>query len=180
MNRRHTADDYRRLVDRLRQAQPALALSSDFIVGFPGETDEDFEQTLTLIRDVGYAQAYSFRYSARPGTPAAALDGRVPDEAMAERLDMLQDLIDAQQQAFNATAVGRVVPVLFDRRGRHPGQLVGRTPHLQGVHAEASDGYLGAVVPVRILALSANSLSGACVVLPPALAADGFGREARG
>jgi tRNA-2-methylthio-N6-dimethylallyladenosine synthase len=180
MNRRHTADDYRRLVDRLRRAQPALALSSDFIVGFPGETDADFEATLGLIRDIGFAQAYSFRYSARPGTPAAALDGQVPDAVMADRLDALQDLIDAQQQAFNASALGRVVPVLFDRRGRHPGQLVGRTPHLQGVHAEAPDAFFGTVVPVRILALSANSLSGACAAPPPAFAVAGFGKEARG
>jgi tRNA-2-methylthio-N6-dimethylallyladenosine synthase len=163
MNRRHTADDYRRLVDRLRVAQPALALSSDFIVGFPGETDEDFAATLRLVRDVGYAQAYSFRYSARPGTPAAAMDAQVPLALAAERLAALQALLEAQQRAFSASTVGAVVPVLFERPGRHAGQLVGRTPQAQPVHAPAPDALIGAVVPVEILAVEGSSLAGACL-----------------
>jgi tRNA-2-methylthio-N6-dimethylallyladenosine synthase len=179
MNRRHNADDYRRLVDRMRAAQPALALSSDFIVGFPGETDADFAATLALVRDIGFAQAYSFRYSARPGTPAAAMDGQVPDEVSATRLDALQTLIEAQQRAFNEASVGSVQPVLFDRRGRHAGQLAGRTPQFQAVHAQAPDALLGAVVPVRILAVVGNSLSGALAAPPPEVAA-ALGREAHG
>jgi len=180
MNRRHTADDYRRLVDRLRAAQPALALSSDFIVGFPGESDDDFAATLDLVRDIGFAQAYSFRYSARPGTPAAAMDGQVPEEVSAARLDTLQALIESQQRAFNEASVGSIAPVLFERRGRHDGQLAGRTPHFQAVHAEAPEALLGTVVPVRILAVAGNSLSGAVAVPPAAFAAAGLGREACG
>ena len=184
MNRRHTADDYRRLVDRLRAAQPALALSSDFIVGFPGETDADFALTLELVREIGFAQAYSFRYSARPGTPAAAMDGQVPEPVKATRLDALQALIEDQQRAFNDATVGKVVPVLFERRGRHQGQLAGRTPHAQAVHAEAPEALIGAVVPVRILAVAGNSLSGALVASPalaaPVLAAVALARGARG
>jgi tRNA-2-methylthio-N6-dimethylallyladenosine synthase len=164
MNRRHTADDYRRLIDKVRLAQPALALSSDFIVGFPGETDADFRATLELVRDIGFAQAYSFRYSARPGTPAAVMDGQVSESVGAERLAALQDLIEEQQRAFNDATVGAVVPVLFERRGRHAGQLAGRTPHAQAVHAEAPDALLGAVVPVAIDAVQGNSLSGACAL----------------
>jgi tRNA-2-methylthio-N6-dimethylallyladenosine synthase len=180
MNRRHGADDYRRLVDRLRAAQPALALSSDFIVGFPGETDADFAATLALVRDIGYAQAYSFRFSARAGTPAAAMDGQVPEDVSAARLDALQALIEAQQRAFNEASVGSVAPVLFDRRGRHAGQLAGRTPQFQAVHAEAPEALLGAVVPVRLLAAAGNSLGGALAVPPPGVAAAALGREAHG
>ncbi|MGE5148155.1 MAG: tRNA (N6-isopentenyl adenosine(37)-C2)-methylthiotransferase MiaB [Candidatus Eiseniibacteriota bacterium] len=179
MNRRHTADDYRRLVDRLRAAQPALALSSDFIVGFPGETDADFDATLRLARDIGYAQAYSFRYSARPGTPAAALDGQVPLAVAAERLAVLKGLLDGQQRAFNEATVGAVAPVLFERRGRHPGQLVGRTPQAQAVHAAAPDDFIGAIVPVEIQAVDGYTLGGACV-LAPARGVASLARGARG
>jgi len=163
MNRKHTAETYRRIVDRLREARPDLALSSDFIVGFPGETDLEFADTLRLVREVGYAQAYTFKYSARPGTPAADMEDAVPEAVKAERLAALQQLIGAQQTAFNRSAVGSVQPVLFERRGAHPGQLVGRGPWMQSVHAEAPDRLLGRIVPVRILDGHANSLSGAVV-----------------
>ncbi len=160
MNRRHTADDYRRTVDRLRAARPDLALSSDFITGFPGETDADFEATMALVRDVGFASAFSFKYSTRPGTPAASLQNQVPDAVKAARLDALQDLLSTQQRAFNRGCIGRALPVLFEKPGRHPGQLVGRSPYLQAVHAHAPETAIGAVVPVRIAAVAANSLAG--------------------
>lgn len=165
MNRKHTADDYRRVVERMRAARPDLALSSDFIVGFPGETDQEFADTLRLVTEIGYAQAYSFKYSARPGTPAAAMDGRqVPESVKAERLEALQQLLTAQQTAFNTACVGRVQPVLFDRRGKKPGQLLGRGPWMQAVHAEAPERLLGRIVEVRIADAHANSLSGTVVV----------------
>ena len=160
MNRRHTADDYRRIVDRLRAARPDMALSSDFIVGFPGESDADFEATLRLVRDVAFASAFSFKYSARPGTPAASMKNQMPDAVKAARLDALQELLSAQQRDFNRASVGRALPVLFEKPGRHPGQLVGRSPYLQPVHADASEALIGAVVPVRVTALGANSLAG--------------------
>lgn len=160
MNRKHKADDYRRLVDRLRTARPDLALSSDFIVGFPGESDADFEATLRLIRDVGFAQAFSFKYSPRPGTPAAALEAQVPEAIKEERLAVLQRLLAEQQAQFNAATVGRTVEVLFEKEGRHPGQLAGRSPWLQAVHAPAPPDLLGRVVPVRIASAGRNSLAG--------------------
>jgi len=161
MNRRHRAADYRRIVERLRQARPDLALSSDFIVGFPGESDADFEATLALIRDIGFAQAFSFKYSARPGTPAAALAGQVPEAVKRARLAEVQALLAEQQRAFNTATLGRVVPVLFEKPGRHAGQLVGRSPWLQAVHAPAPAAALGGVAPVRIIGLGPNSLAGA-------------------
>ncbi len=161
MNRRHTADDYRRLAGRLRHARPDLALSSDFIVGFPGETEADFEATLRLVEDVTFAQAYSFKYSPRPGTPAAALENQVPEKVKTERLARLQERLGAQQVAFNQGCVGRALPVLLDRQGRKPGQLVGRSPYMQAVHVEAPDHLLGSVMPLTIGAAHANSLSGA-------------------
>lgn len=160
MNRRHDADAYRRIVERLRRARPDLALSSDFIVGFPGETDRDFRATLKLVEDVEFASAYSFKYSPRPGTPAA-LEAQVDDVIKSERLGELQALLDAQQRRFNERCAGRVMPVLFDRPGRHPGQLVGRSPYMQAVHAQAPRSLLGDVRPVIITAGLANSLSGA-------------------
>jgi tRNA-2-methylthio-N6-dimethylallyladenosine synthase len=159
MRRRHSAADYRRIVERLRAARPDLALSSDFIVGFPGETDADFAETLTLVRDIGFAQAYSFKYSPRPGTPAALLP-QSDESRAAERLAVLQDLLGDQQRAFNRACIGTVMPVLFDSRGRHPGQLVGRSPYMQPVHAEAPEQAVGTIRPVRIDAASANSLAG--------------------
>jgi len=160
MNRGHTADDYRRLVDRLRRAVPEIALSSDFIVGFPGESDRDFAATLGLVGDMGYAQAYSFMYSPRPGTPAAVLAAQVPAAVKAERLAMLQTCLAEQQVAFNRACLGRDLPVLLERRGRKPGQLVGRSPHMQAVHVAAGDHALGHIVDVRIIDAGPNSLAG--------------------
>jgi tRNA-2-methylthio-N6-dimethylallyladenosine synthase len=158
MNRRHGADDYRRVVERLRHARPDLALSSDFIVGFPGESDEDFARTLALVAEVGYAQAYSFKYSPRPGTPAAALPRQVPEPVKAERLAALQQLLDAQQLAFNRRSLGRRMDVLFERRGRLPGQLVGRSPWMQAVHARLPQASLGRIVEVAVVGAGPNSL----------------------
>jgi tRNA-2-methylthio-N6-dimethylallyladenosine synthase len=162
MNRRHGAADYRRTVERLRRARPDLALSSDFIVGYPGESEADFRATLALVRDIGYAQAFSFKYSPRPGTPAATAD-QVPEGVKAERLARLQALLVEQQRAFNQACVGRVLPVLFEKPGRHPGQLVGRSPYLQSVHAAAGHQQIGEVTPVMIRAAAHNSLAGAIV-----------------
>jgi tRNA-2-methylthio-N6-dimethylallyladenosine synthase len=159
MNRRHRADDYRRVVDRLRAARPDLALSSDFIVGFPGERDADFAATLRLVTEVGFAQAYSFKYSARPGTPAAGLAEQVPEAVKAERLAALQQLLDAQQLAFNRATVGRALPILLERAGRRRGQLVGRSPYMQAVHLAAPDELFGTLVAARIEAAGPNSLS---------------------
>jgi tRNA-2-methylthio-N6-dimethylallyladenosine synthase len=160
MNRRYTADDYRRVVERLRTARPDLALSSDFIVGFPGETDADFAQTLALVREIGFAQSFSFRYSARPGTPAAGMRKQVKAAVAAERLAELQALLDAQAAEFNRQSVGRIVPVLLERPGRHPGQLVGRTPWLQTVHVAAPGLTIGSLVELRLVADHAHSLAG--------------------
>ena len=160
MNRRHTADDYRRLVDRLRAARADLALASDFIVGFPGESDADFAATLALVADVGFAQADSFMYSPRPGTPAALLPDPVPDDVKAARLAALQDALNARQIAFNKSCEGRVMPVLFDREGKRPGQLIGRSPYMQSVYAQAPDALRGGIADVRIEAGYANSLAG--------------------
>jgi tRNA-2-methylthio-N6-dimethylallyladenosine synthase len=159
MNRRHSADDYRRTVAKLREARPDLALSSDFIVGYPGETELDFRATLDLVREIGFAQAFSFKYSPRPGTPAA-MDDQVPEPAKAERLAELQALLQQQQRAFNAGSVGATMPVLFEKPGRHEGQLVGRSPYLQPIHAAATPSCIGTVLPVRIIGVSANSLAG--------------------
>ena len=159
MNRRHTADDYRRTVQKLRQARADLALSSDFIVGYPGESELDFRATLDLVAEIGFAQSFSFKYSPRPGTPAAS-EKQVPEAVKAARLAELQALLQRQQRAFNAAAVGATMPVLFEKPGRHDGQLVGRSPYLQSVHADAALGMIGRIAPVRIAAVQANSLSG--------------------
>ncbi|MFC5069583.1 tRNA (N6-isopentenyl adenosine(37)-C2)-methylthiotransferase MiaB [Flaviflagellibacter deserti] len=160
MNRQHTADDYRRLVERIRVAQPELALSSDFITGFPGETDADFEDTMRLVRDIGYASTFSFKYSARPGTPAAEMDEQVPENVKSGRLHALQALLEDQRQTFNRSCVGRVMNVLFDRAGRHPGQVAGRSPFLQPVQTEARGIQIGDVVAMRITGNGTNSLFG--------------------
>ena len=160
MNRRHTADEYRRVVDRLREARPDLALSSDFIVGFPGETGEDFAATLRLVTETEFAQAYSFKYSVRPGTPAADMAGQVAEEEKSARLETLQQLLAEQQRAFNHRSVGQRVAVLMDRRGKIPGQLAGRSPYMQAVHAEAPDRLIGHIVEVDVTSASANSLTG--------------------
>ena len=160
MNRRHTAADYLRTLERLRRARPEIAFSSDFIVGYPGESERDFEATLALVRDVGFAQSFSFKYSPRPGTPAAVDAGQVPDELKSERLARLQELLEAQQRAFNRSQVGRTLEVLLERPGRHPGQLVGRSPYLQPVHLLAPARLVGAIVPARIVGAEPNSLAG--------------------
>lgn len=160
MHRRHTAADYHRIVERLRRARPDLALSSDFIVGFPGESEADFARTLDLVREVGFAQAFSFKYSPRPGTPAAGAAEQVLEPVKAERLARLQALLGEQQRAFNHDCVGRVLPVLFEKPGRHTGQLVGRSPYLQAVHAAAAAGRIGEIVPVTVRAAESNSLAG--------------------
>ena len=161
MNRGHTATEYLRLVERLRRARPDLALSSDFIVGHPGESAADHAASLALIREVGFAAAYSFKYSARPGTPAAAAPGQVAEAEKDRRLQELQALIRDQQAAFNASRVGLTCPVLLTGQGRHPGQIAGRSPWLQPVHLPGPPGLIGTEVPVTILAAHPNSLSGA-------------------
>jgi tRNA-2-methylthio-N6-dimethylallyladenosine synthase len=163
MNRQHTAQDYLHLIDKLRDARPDISLSGDFIVGFPGETDEDFEATMQLVRDVGYAQAYSFKYSQRPGTPAAIHDTQVPEDVKVERLARLQALLNEQSRNFNAASVGKTMPVLLDRVGKRDGQLAGRSPYLQAVHLDAPMHLRGEIVPVFIDAAHANSLSGKLV-----------------
>ncbi|NHN88521.1 tRNA (N6-isopentenyl adenosine(37)-C2)-methylthiotransferase MiaB [Acetobacter sp. LMG 1627] len=163
MNRGHTADDYRRLVDRLRDVRPDLALSSDFIVGHPGETDADFEATMQLIRDVRFALAYSFKYSVRPGTPAAGAPLQVAESVKDERLQALQALLREQQDAFNESVVDVVAPVLFTGRGRKPGQMVGRSPWLQPIHIDGSDDLVGTIRPVLITQRLSNSLVGMLV-----------------
>jgi tRNA-2-methylthio-N6-dimethylallyladenosine synthase len=163
MNRQHSAADYLRIVDRLREARPDLALSSDFIVGHPGESRADFEATVRLVETVGFAAAYSFKYSVRPGTPAASLGMQIEESVKDERLAVLQDVIGRGAAAFNQTTVGKVVPVLFDRAGRRPGQMHGRTPWLQAVHVTAPPRLLGQIADVRIDAAHANSVSGTVV-----------------
>ncbi|MBO6722168.1 MAG: tRNA (N6-isopentenyl adenosine(37)-C2)-methylthiotransferase MiaB [Roseitalea sp.] len=158
MNRKHTANDYRRLVDRIRKARPDIALSGDFIVGFPGETDADFEDTMRIVRDVTYAQAFSFKYSPRPGTPGATMDGHVDETVKSERLQMLQALLGVQQAAFMKSLEGRDIAVLLEKPGRDAGQLVGRSPWLQPVICDETVGKIGDTVTVRIEQASANSL----------------------
>jgi tRNA-2-methylthio-N6-dimethylallyladenosine synthase len=165
MNRAHTADSYLRLIERVRAARPDIAISGDFIVGFPGERDADFEATLNLVREVGYASAFSFKYSRRPGTPAAAMTGQVADPVKDERLARLQALLNEQQSAFNAAQIGRELPVLFDKPGRHAGQVVGRTPYLQAVHVEGPVSLIGRIEPVRIAGATKGSLAGARVLV---------------
>lgn len=163
MNRRHRVEDFLAIVERLRQARADLALSSDFIVGFPGESDADFDQTMTLIDQVGFAQAFSFCYSARPGTPAAALPGQVPATVAQARLHALQALLERQQRDFNAAMVGRVVPVLMEKPGRRDGQLVGKSPYLQAVHADLPPSLIGDIVRLRIVGNGRFSLAGEMV-----------------
>jgi tRNA-2-methylthio-N6-dimethylallyladenosine synthase len=160
MNRKHTAKDYLVLVERIRDARPDIALSTDIIVGFPGETEEDFTATMDLIARVGFAQAYSFKYSARPGTPAATLDEPVAEEVMGERLARLKDLLGSQQTEFNLGCIGRKMRVLFEKAGRRPGQVVGRTPYLQAVHAEGDSALIGKLCEVEIASAGVGSLAG--------------------
>ncbi len=160
MNRKHTAAQYRDIVARLRAARPDIALSSDFIVGHPGETEADFEDTLALIRDIGFASAFSFKYSPRPGTPAAGAGAQIDEATKDRRLQTLQALLRAQQTAFNAGKTGQTVPVLFTNPGRQPGQIGGRTPWLQPVHALGPERLIGQIVPVHIAHAHTNSLTG--------------------
>jgi len=158
MNRTHTADEYRRIVDRLRAACEDLAMSGDFIVGFPGETDQDFAETLRLVTDINYAAAYSFKYSPRPGTPAASSELQVDEAVKSERLAMLQTLLNEQQLAFNLSKVGTRMSVLLEREGKRPGQLVGRSPFMQSVHLEAPSRLVGSIAEVEVIDAKANSI----------------------
>ncbi|MGU3540278.1 tRNA (N6-isopentenyl adenosine(37)-C2)-methylthiotransferase MiaB [Methylobacterium sp. A54F] len=169
MNRRHTADAYRRLIERIRAARPDIALSSDFIVGFPGETDAEFSETMRLVADIGFESAFSFKYSPRPGTPAAERDDAVPEAVKSERLAALQGLLDRQRHAYQAAAVGRSTEILVEKAGRHAGQVAGKTPHLLAVQVDAPASAIGTILPVRIVAAGSNSLFGE--VLPRAEAA---------
>jgi len=163
MNRRHTTAVYFDVIDKIRQTRPDIALSSDFIVGFPGETDADHEATMQLVRDVNYAQAFSFKYSPRPGTPGAEMDEQVEEHVKSERLSELQALLRQQQHDFNHTCLGRKMPILFTGKGRKPGQLIGRSPYLQPVHADAPEHFIGSLHDVEIVQIGTNSLSGQCV-----------------
>jgi tRNA-2-methylthio-N6-dimethylallyladenosine synthase len=171
MNRRHTRADYLDVVGRLREACPALALTSDFIVGFPGETENDFAETLDLVAAVGFSGAFSFKYSPRPGTPGAAMANQVDEAVKSERLGRLQRAIDDSQAAFNRNCLGRTFDVLFERPGRHDGQLVGRSPYLQPVQATAPASLIGEIAAVTITEIASNSLFGALVHAPPRAAA---------
>ena len=165
MNRSHTAESYLRVLDQVRAARPDIALSGDFIVGFPGETDAEFEDTLKLVEQVGYAQCFSFKYSPRPGTPAATMDGQVPVEVMDERLQRLQAALNASQLAFNQASVGKRCTVLVERRGKHEGQWLGKSPWLQSVHF-TGEAAIGDLVEVELIEAGPNSLS-ARLVPPP-------------
>ncbi len=160
MNRGHVADDYREIIRKVREARPDIAIASDFIVGFPGESDADFEATLQLVRETEYAIAYSFKYSRRPGTPAAEMALQVPEEVKDSRLQTLQALLREQQEAFNRSKIGTVVPVLVTGKGRLPGQAHGRSPWLQSVHFEGPEDLVGQIVEVRVDGASLNSLNG--------------------
>ncbi|MFP3543058.1 tRNA (N6-isopentenyl adenosine(37)-C2)-methylthiotransferase MiaB [Rhizobium sp. SIMBA_035] len=158
MNRRHTAAEYLALIERIRAARPDIALSGDFIVGFPGETDRDFEDTLKLVEEVRYAQAFSFKYSTRPGTPGADLKDQVPEEVKAERLERLQALLLKQQQEFAESCIGKTIDLLLEKPGRMEGQLIGRSPWLQSVNVDAKASQIGDIIKVRITGTGTNSL----------------------
>ncbi|MEM9054082.1 MAG: MiaB/RimO family radical SAM methylthiotransferase, partial [Pseudomonadota bacterium] len=160
MNRGHTREHYLDIMHRMKEARPDIGLASDFIVGFPGESDKDFEDTMDLVRQVGYCIAYSFKYSERPGTPAAEMFGQVPEAVKNERLQALQALLREQQTAFNASKIGQTVPVLVTGKGRMPGQMHGRSPWLQAVHFDGTEDLSGQIIDVEIVGSSLNSLSG--------------------
>jgi tRNA-2-methylthio-N6-dimethylallyladenosine synthase len=160
MNRGHTAEHYLRLIERIRLARPDIAISGDFIAGFPGETDADFRATLDMVNAVNYASAFTFKYSSRPGTPAAGLDKQLSETEKSARLHELQALIARQQAAFNASVVGRTVPVLLEKPGKRAGQLVGRSPYLQAVHLDAEAALIGEIVDTYITGVGTNTLSG--------------------
>ncbi len=166
MNRQHTSKHYLEIIDRIRAARPDIALSGDFIVGFPGETDADFADTLSLVKQVGYASAYSFKYSPRPGTPGALLDNQVEPHIASERLLELQKLINENQLAFNRNCVGKLVDVLLEKPGRKTGQIAGRSPYLQAVHVDADETMIGRIVPLSIKSAGQNSLYGEQLAKP--------------
>ena len=163
MNRGHTADHYRDIIRKVRAARPDIAMASDFIVGFPGESDDDFEATMQLVRDVNYAIAYSFKYSPRPGTPAAEMFGQVPEEVKDTRLQALQKLLREQQTAFNQSKVGETIPVLITGKGRQDGQIHGRSPWLQAIHFDGPTSLIGQIVDVQVTGATLNSLAGELV-----------------
>jgi tRNA-2-methylthio-N6-dimethylallyladenosine synthase len=160
MNRSHTVESYLRTIEKMRAARPDIALSGDFIVGFPGETEADFEATLSLVDEVRYASAYSFKYSARPGTPAATMEDQIPREMMEDRLARLHERIGTHQLAFNRSKVGCDTQILVERTGRHAGQMIGRSPWLQSVHVETNS-KPGEIVDVTLVAAGPNSMTGA-------------------
>jgi tRNA-2-methylthio-N6-dimethylallyladenosine synthase len=160
MNRQHKVDRFRAIIAKLRDLRPDIALSSDFIVGFPGESDADFEATMRLAEEIGFAQTFSFKYSVRPGTPAALMENQVPEPVKDARLQRLQEVLNGQQVDFNRAMIGRVLPVLLEKPGKHPGQLVGRTPYMQAVYTPADMSEIGRVVDLRIDGLGHFSLSG--------------------
>lgn len=163
MNRRHNSSQYLDIIERLREANPNLGFSSDFIVGFPGETDADFQATLDVVDKVKYIQAFSFKYSRRPGTPASIMPNQIEEKVKKERLAILQEKLFDYQYRFNMDTIGKVVPVLFETKGRHSGQLVGRTPYMQNLHAEVSKDYLNKIVDIKVESATMNSLSGTVV-----------------
>lgn len=164
MNRKHDRELYFRIIDRLKEAQPQMAFTSDFIVGFPGETDEDHALTIDLVRRTGFALAYSFKFSRRPGTPAASMPGQLKEEVKDARLLELQALLWEQQTAFNQSKIGQTVDVLFDRKGRHEGQVMGRSPWLQSVYVEGPERIIGQILPVKITGATQNSLQGNVII----------------
>lgn len=160
MNRRHTSGDYLKVVEKLQKANPNLRMSSDFIVGFPGETDDDFAKTLKIVNEIKYIQAFSFKYSRRAGTPAAVMENQVEEKVKKERLAVLQDLLFDYQTKFNQECVGKVMPVLLEQKGRHKGQLIGRTPYMQNLHVETKDDNINKIIDVKVTSATTNSLSG--------------------
>jgi tRNA-2-methylthio-N6-dimethylallyladenosine synthase len=171
MKRRHTRAEYLATIARIRDARPDMAMSGDFIVGFPGETDAEFEETLSIVREVGYASAFSFKYSPRPGTPGALLEDQVAEEVKVERLAKLNAEILAQQVAFAKSCEGKILPVLVEKPGRNPGQLGGRSPYLQAVHMDGPARLIGTIQPVEIVKANNNSLSGRVVTQPERMSA---------
>jgi len=159
MNRHHTVADYLHIIERMRESRPDMAISGDFIVGFPGETDEDFEETLSVVKEVNYASAFSFKYSTRPGTPGADMSDQVPEEVKSERLQRLQALLNEQQEAFNRDCIGRQMDILLEKKGRRDGQLIGRSPWLQSVIVDSTLGNIGDIVHVEITQAAPNSLN---------------------
>lgn len=160
MNRKHDRDFYLKLIEKFRKFKPDIAFSSDFIVGYPGETDQDFEDTLDLVKTIGYAQCYSFKYSIRPGTPAAMMNNQVPEEVKNERLQILQNLLFQNQEKFNKSTEGKILPVLFEKPGKFSGQILGKSPYMQSVIVDADASYIGGIYDVKILQGHQNSVQG--------------------